>query len=282
MPARLAAALVSVVLLVIGALAAGPAYADTVGRGPDGQRLSVTRTNAIPLAGATVTVSGSGYDTAKGVYVAFCVDNGAGAPPSPCGGGIDTSGASGASHWISSNPPAYGEGLAVPYGSGGSFSVRLRLTATIGDVDCTVRRCVVASRNDHTRSSDRSQDVKVPVTFAAPAASPTTRAAAPASSAPGGTTRTSAAPAPAVSGAPAGTTPSTGAVEGSAPAEAGTPTGAGGTGTDPVSGDQQLLTTQVSDSGPAGRWFTVTVAGLAVLLVLLVVLRIRRRRQAQR
>ncbi|MFI7024013.1 hypothetical protein ACIBMZ_15010 [Micromonospora sp. NPDC049900] len=282
MPARLAAALVSVVLLVIGALAAGPAYADTVGRGPDGQRLSVTRTSAIPLAGATVTVSGSGYDTAKGVYVAFCVDNGAGAPPSPCGGGIDTTGASGASHWISSNPPAYGEGLAVPYGSGGSFNVQLRLTATIGDVDCTVRRCVVASRNDHTRSSDRSQDVKVPVTFAAPAASPTTRAAAPTSPVPGGTTRTSAAPAPAASGAPSGTAPSTDAVGGSAAPEVGTVTGTGGTGTDPVSGDQQLLTTQVSDSGPAGRWFTVTVAGLAVLLVLLVVLRIRRRRQAQR
>ncbi|WP_433533312.1 hypothetical protein ACQPYA_15545 [Micromonospora sp. CA-263727] len=281
MSARLAAALASVVLLTIGTIAAGPAYADTTGKGPNGQRLTVSRTSGIPLAGTTVTVSGTGYDTEKGIYVAYCVDNGAGVAPSPCGGGIDTTGSTGASHWISSNPPSYGEGLAVPYGSNGSFRVQLKITARVGDVDCTTRRCVVASRNDHTRSSDRSQDVKLPVTFAAPAtstrpASPTTRAAAPASSAPAATSPSrTAAPGASATGGP--TDPAVTATAATSDAEVATSAAAGS------ATDQPLLLTQVSDSSPAaGRWFTGTLAGLAALLVTVLVLRIVRRRRASR
>ncbi|TDB88244.1 hypothetical protein E1091_15350, partial [Micromonospora fluostatini] len=86
---------------------AAPAQAGTA-RGPEGQQLTATPSTGVSRSGATVTVSGRGYDTAKGIYVAFCVDNGAGQAPGPCGGGADMSGSLGASHWISSNPPAYG------------------------------------------------------------------------------------------------------------------------------------------------------------------------------
>ncbi|MEV6810810.1 hypothetical protein [Micromonospora sp. NPDC051296] len=271
MSARLAAALASAALLAVGTLTVSPAHADTVGKGPNGQRMTASRTAGLPLAGAEVTVSGSGYDTTKGIYVAYCVDNGAGTPPGPCGGGIDTSGASGASHWISSNPPSYGEGLAVPYGSGGSFTVKIKVTARIGDVDCTTRRCVLASRNDHTRSSDRSQDVRVPVTFAT-ATAPTTRAATPAA-----TTRAATAPSAeptATTGAPAGGAPSATAA---ASAEAGATVAPAA-----ADADHPVLTTQVSDSSPAGRWFTAALAGLTALLVLLVLLRARSRRRDQR
>ncbi|KXK58081.1 hypothetical protein AWW66_31935, partial [Micromonospora rosaria] len=180
--AVLPATLVTLSVFVGGA----PAQAGTA-RGPEGQQLTATPSTGVSRSGATVTVSGRGYDTAKGIYVAFCVDNGAGQAPGPCGGGADMSGSLGASHWISSNPPAYGEGLATPYGSGGTFRVTLKVDPTIGDVDCTTRRCVVATRADHTRSADRSQDVRVPVTFAA-APAPSRPGTAPTTSGGTGTT----------------------------------------------------------------------------------------------
>ncbi|MFA7265289.1 MAG: hypothetical protein WC054_03155 [Candidatus Nanopelagicales bacterium] len=120
----------------------------------------------ISVDGETVRVSGSGFDTTKGIYVAFCVKPPAGQAPSPCGGGADTNGDSGSSEWISSNPPPYGKSLAKPYGAGGTFSVSVRVSSKIGSVDCRVSTCVIATRADHTRSSDRSQDVFIPIRFA--------------------------------------------------------------------------------------------------------------------
>jgi hypothetical protein len=136
------------------------------GTGPSGQILTVSQADGLSAEGATIRVTGTGFDTGKGVYVALCKDNGAGKTPSPCGGGADASGATGSSQWISSNPPPYGESLAVPYGPGGTFTVTLRVGPAIaGSVDCTEVRCAVVTRADHTRASDRSQDVRVPVAF---------------------------------------------------------------------------------------------------------------------
>ncbi|HEY6507598.1 MAG TPA: ABC transporter substrate-binding protein, partial [Vicinamibacterales bacterium] len=81
--------------------------------------------------------------------------------------------------WVSSNPPPYGVGLAVPYGAGGTFSVQLDVGPVIKEgTDCRTLSCSVVTRADHTRLTDRSQDVLVPVTFraetpATPAPQPT-------------------------------------------------------------------------------------------------------------
>jgi LPXTG-motif cell wall-anchored protein len=143
-----------------------------VPREPGDPTLSVSKTSGLDPQGETVTVTGSGYDTAKGIYVALCDTSGAGPDraPSPCVGGVDMEGSSGASVWVSSNPPPYGEGLAVPYTGGGTeggFSVELRVRASDENTDCTApgTECAVVTRNDHTRSSDRGQDVFVPVSF---------------------------------------------------------------------------------------------------------------------
>lgn len=143
-----------------------------VPREPGDPTLSVSKTSGLDPEGETVTVTGSGYDTAKGIYVALCDTSGAGPDraPSPCVGGVDMEGSSGASVWVSSNPPPYGEGLAVPYtggGTDGGFSVELRVRASDENTDCTdpATECAVVTRNDHTRSSDRGQDVFVPVSF---------------------------------------------------------------------------------------------------------------------
>ena len=164
--------------------------------GPEGQKLTVSQSSGLDPDGETVTVTGSGYNTEKGIYVAFCVDNGAGKTPTPCVGGVDMSGESGASAWISSNPPSYGEGLAKPYeGSGhkGSFSVRLTVRAKDANTDCTKSgvTCAVITRNDHTRGGDQSQTVRIPVTFGAGGGSSSTgdgTTGAPAATAGTGTT----------------------------------------------------------------------------------------------
>ncbi|MGX1561201.1 immunoglobulin I-set domain protein [Streptomyces sp. NPDC055506] len=133
--------------------------------GPEGQKLTVTPVNHLSTEDQTLKITGSGYDTKKGVYVALCVDNGAGELPTPCIGGVDMSGTSHSSAWISSNPPDYGEELAIPYGKGGTFEVELTVDAKDEYTDCFKATCVLATRADHTLSGDRSQDVKVPVAF---------------------------------------------------------------------------------------------------------------------
>ncbi|MFC8845971.1 MULTISPECIES: hypothetical protein [unclassified Micromonospora] len=266
-------AVLTAALITVG-IAAGavPAHAGT-GRGTGGQKLTVTPSSGVARSGTSVTVSGTGYDVTKGIYVAYCVDNGSGVVPTPCGGGADTTGSTGASHWISSNPPSYGEGLAVPYGAGGSFRVTLTVGIRIGDVDCTVRRCVVATRADHTRTADRSQDVRVPVTFAAAAtaartsAAPTTAGAA----GTGGPAARTTAPAAAT------TAPATAAPAGSAaPAASGTAVAAtpGGT-TDPAA-----QVTRVSAASGTGRWWLAALVVPLLGLTLLAGLRRRRRRAA--
>ncbi|AXH93104.1 hypothetical protein ACFWDZ_15590 [Micromonospora aurantiaca] len=269
--------ILTTVLLTAAAVVAtpAPAHASTA-TGSGGQKLTVTPSTDLSRSGATVSVSGRGYDVDKGIYVAYCVDNGPGVAATPCGGGADTTGSLGASQWISSNPPAYAEGLPKPYGPGGSFSVTVKVTPTIGDVDCTVRRCAVVTRADHTRASDRSQDVRVPVTFAAGATSAPPKAGpAPKATTPAAAPRTTTAqdaPAPAASGsapAAAGAAGVTGAATG-----AGAPSQA-------AAGD--LHVTRVSDTSGAGRGWTAGVMAAALALAVLLGLgRWRRRRGAGR
>ena len=147
-----------------------------------GRTLTASAVTDLDPAAATVTVDGAGYDVTKGVYVVLCVIPPPGQKPSPCGGGADREATSGASVWISSDPPSSGAGLTTPYGPGGTFRATLTVSAAINaSLDCRQVRCAIATRNDHTRGSDRSQDLLIPVTFAADRApadpAPTTTAA---------------------------------------------------------------------------------------------------------
>ncbi|MET7396909.1 hypothetical protein ABZS66_25840 [Dactylosporangium sp. NPDC005572] len=263
-PARCGAAVA--VLGVAAAAVLGPALlapepaAAATGTGPGGQRLTVPKTAGLAPAGETVTVSGTGYDVTKGIYVAFCVDNGAGQLPSPCGGGIDTAGGSGASYWISSNPPAYGKGLAIPYGPGGTFRVELKVAAALAaGVDCRSARCAVVTRADHTRTSDRSQDVRVAVTFAAAGAPAPTRTTAAAAPPVGGGTAAAGAPTP--SSAVAGALPPAGSAGPANP------------------GDLSLTRTSASQS--ANRWWAGITAALVLGLATLAVRAVLRRRRSR-
>lgn len=156
------ATLLTAGLMVLGAGAASAD--DTV---TDGVRtLTVSKSTDLSGDGDTVVVTGSGYDETKGIYVGLCVITSPDQQPSPCGGGIDRDGATGASEWISSNPPSYAVGLPIAYEPGGSFSVELSVSPTINEVvDCRNVECAIVSKNDHTIINDRSQDLVIPVTF---------------------------------------------------------------------------------------------------------------------
>ena len=127
-------------------------------------RLSVSPSSGLDGAGTRVTVRGTGYDIAKGVYVIVC-NQAAWTDVRRCVGGVNIDGSSPVSEWVSSNPPAYAKGLTVPFANDGSFSITLVVRA-IGDaIDCTKEQCGVVTFADHTRRDDRSQDVFVPITF---------------------------------------------------------------------------------------------------------------------
>ncbi|WP_445399334.1 immunoglobulin domain-containing protein [Streptomyces sp. LE64] len=147
--------------------ALGAAGTPVTERGRDGQELSVSVTRGLDPSGQTVRVTGKDYDESKGVYVALCKDNGQGRVPSPCAGGADMSGGSKASAWIVPRGDAHEGELATGYGIGGTFDVELHLKAASAGLDCKTVRCAVVTRVDHRGAGDRSQDVRVPVAFAA-------------------------------------------------------------------------------------------------------------------
>ncbi|MCX5600773.1 hypothetical protein OOK29_21720 [Streptomyces phaeochromogenes] len=137
--------------------------------------LSLTAPDALSAAGQNIAVSGSGYNTIQGVYVGLCVIPDGVVPgdpstytsrPTPCLGGADQTGTTGASHWVSN----FGGGTVAnssAYGSGGSFNVSVHVNPNIatGQVCGTDVDCAIVTRADHTASGTRSYDVYIPVTF---------------------------------------------------------------------------------------------------------------------
>jgi hypothetical protein len=144
-----------------------PAPAATVS--PDGRSASDgTRTLGVAAAAdldperQTVTVTGKGFDETRGIYVSVCAVT-PGAAPGPC-----RTGSPEANRWVSSNPPAYGVGIATPFGAGGTFEVELAVAAEIdATTDCRAVACAIVTRADDTAADDRTLDLAVPVTFSA-------------------------------------------------------------------------------------------------------------------
>ena len=165
------------IALLLGIVALAPSVVRADESVTDGTRtLTVSQSSGLAETGQTITVSGSGYDVSKGIYVALCVATPKGVLPSPCGGGVDMEGDGGASVWISDNPPSYAAGLPRPYGPGGSFRVNFKVGPVIDKFnDCRAVRCAIVTKSDHTINSDRSQDLQIPVTFLGAAPSTTVK-----------------------------------------------------------------------------------------------------------
>jgi hypothetical protein len=243
----------------VGAAAADPAVAPATTTSADGRtstdgRRTLTTSLAAGLepSGQQVAVAGSGYDATKGIYVALCAIPPRNALPSPCGGGVDIEGQAGAAQWISSNPPDYGIGLAQPYGPSGSFSTRFTVRAEIAPgIDCRQVRCAIVTRSDHTRTSDRSQDIFIPVSFQAEPTAP------PATLAPGGTGQVPTTTTPPPSSTPTVEVPQTIAPE--APPSSAPKATVSEDGSEVTDGTRSLTVSDVADLDPERA--SVTVAG---------------------
>ena len=149
---------------LLAALALGVSGASAV-TGIHGEQLTTSKSTGIK-SGQLIEVSGKGFNTKVGIYVEMCQVVPTGTLPTTCGGGVNLSGSGAASFWISSNPPSYGRNLAIPYKVGGVFSVGLKVQPLIGKVDCRKVQCAIYIRADHTRTQDRTHDIKLPISFA--------------------------------------------------------------------------------------------------------------------
>lgn len=167
--------------------------AETSATGADGRTraLSVETVDGEPAdlaqlrPGEVLVVRGSGYDPGIGIYVGVClVPSTPGERPSPCLGGIpagameadetEDPGASGndaepqSSVWITDDW-AWRAFATQGYDDAetGSFTARLLVPDPAQDgLDCAKSACAVTTRSDHTASSDRVQDMQLPVRFA--------------------------------------------------------------------------------------------------------------------
>ncbi|MFM6841418.1 MAG: hypothetical protein ACKOVI_03220 [Candidatus Planktophila sp.] len=154
----------AIIALVTGILLApAPAQAAPTASLANGSTISIpqktfTRTTV-------VTVTGKGFDETVGIYLAYCLVPKKGEAPTPCGGGINKSGTGESSYWISSNPPPYGIGLAIPFTAGGRFTEKLKVTRMLGKYDCKKVRCAITVRSDHLHEGDRTHDIFIPITF---------------------------------------------------------------------------------------------------------------------
>ncbi|MGN9757383.1 hypothetical protein [Streptomyces sp. SD31] len=140
----------------------------TVTDGGATYNLSVTAPDTAATAGQVVNVTGSGFNTGQGIYVGLCVVDGAQGvnKPTPCLGGQDEDGSTGASHWVDNT---FGGMFAnsSKFGSGGTFNVKIYVKATLDDGSVCGQDvdCAIVTRADHFDSSDRTYDVHVPITF---------------------------------------------------------------------------------------------------------------------
>lgn len=126
--------------------------------------------------GDRVIVEGSGFDSSVGIYVSFCQIPEPGDRPGPCLGGIPEGAVEGEidadapleSAWVT-NHWAWRSFATHQYldAEAGTFTVELTVPSPYTDeLDCTVAACGIFTRADHTASSDRVQDLYLPVEFA--------------------------------------------------------------------------------------------------------------------
>ncbi|MER6516513.1 hypothetical protein ABT246_06525 [Streptomyces sp. NPDC001553] len=169
--ARAAFAATAAVALALGVSAGSAAAAGssrTVTDGGTTYHLALTSSGTAAAGGQNITVSGSGYNTGRGVYVGLCAVSGpqGASKPTPCLGGSDQSGTTGASHWVSNTL-----GGTLPntsrFGAGGTFTVTIHVKADLGNgqICGETVECAVVTRADHFNSGNRAYDVHVPVTF---------------------------------------------------------------------------------------------------------------------
>jgi hypothetical protein len=127
--------------------------------------------------GDRFAVSGTGYDPARGIYVAICaIPDEPSQKPGPCLGGVPDQEAVevdegtiqfAPSNWINDDWAwrLFGARSYDDHDSG-TFTAYIEVPTTSDDlVDCREVACALYTRNDHTAANDRVQDVYIPLGF---------------------------------------------------------------------------------------------------------------------
>ena len=128
--------------------------------------------------GDRLVVTGSGYNSNLGIYVALCkVPDTIEGKPGPCLGGVGQMEEDGeviadvveygASNWINEDWAWRLFGArSFDDPEAGTFSAYIEVPASADEnVDCTAVPCGVYTRNDHTALEDRVQDLYLPIAF---------------------------------------------------------------------------------------------------------------------
>ncbi|MGW0820291.1 hypothetical protein [Streptomyces sp. NPDC002845] len=166
--AGLAVAAAGALTLGLATSASAATSTRTIVDGGTTYNLSVTAPDTASAAGQVINVTGSGFNTGQGIYVSLCVVDGAqgATKPTPCLGGQDETGETGASHWVNNT---FGGWFAnsSQFGTGGTFDVNIYVQATLDDGSVCGEdvECAVVTRADHFDTNDRKYDVHVPITF---------------------------------------------------------------------------------------------------------------------
>ncbi len=148
--------------------AAGVAAAAPTTTTKGAARLTVDPATGLSTAGGSIAVTGTGFKTSGGLYVAVCAANGkAPASLADCVGG-PVPDANTSRSWAHIGPAAASDGGPVvrPWAAGGSFAVSLTLprSSSASDaLDCSRVACAVYTTPDN--SQDASQRLSIPVAY---------------------------------------------------------------------------------------------------------------------
>lgn len=168
MKSSIVANVVAALVLTTLTLAPEPGHAAStnIARGSSGQTLTASKSQLLDPKGTWVTVTGRGYDERIGIYVTYCKLVKKGSVPTPCGAGIDMTGSTHTSVWVSSNAPLPLRPLVTEYSPGGKFTVRIKVIAVTKEINCLKYRCAITTKSDHLNLDSKKNDVILPITFA--------------------------------------------------------------------------------------------------------------------
>lgn len=182
--------------------------------------LGVDPAGGLTAAGAMLKVTGSGFDTGTGIYLAIChADGKAPASLRDCvGGAVPDANLTKSWAHISDTAEPGGSGQVAAWGAGGSFAVQLTLppsNSTSDALDCAKVACAVYTAPDKGRNT--AENLSVPLVYAAPAttgsSTASTSSTVPSTSSPSSTAASSSAASSTPASAPATSAPTSSSPE---------------------------------------------------------------------
>ncbi|HWJ61282.1 MAG TPA: neocarzinostatin apoprotein domain-containing protein [Acidimicrobiales bacterium] len=135
---------------------------------PPNPAVALSKATDVAPTGETITVDGTGFDSARGIYAQFCKQVGTSGTSAGRASGPDCAPTQ---FWIT------GPGAGVPaqgttaWTGTGTFQISFPVASTFKEIDCRATGvvCGIQTRNDHREPGVYDQDSFTPIAFAADA-----------------------------------------------------------------------------------------------------------------